>query len=420
MWTDLAERLKQEVNWSIYAKSYDRMLLNFDAYHQLIKKMVALLGDDSLAVLDLASGTGNVTIKMLQQTTDRTVWALEANEDMLEYMREKVYNLKEGENKKVNILKGDLLLSLREIDDNSFEGAIMMNALYAMPDRPRCLQEIFRVLKPGGTLVYSSSTTDTDVNRLFSAIRTNLKKNGCLDSMRAVVDSAYDRHVQMIDNIIKDSHQDVVNYAKHAGFCVNEADVEQGAYEGAVTIVKAVKMKINIGEVKEIIPPDQKVRVFISYAHENKEWCQRIKNYLNPLTQDDEIEVWTDQALEYGDDWRQTISDKLDQSTVAILLVSTPFLNSTFIKNNELPSLLHKARSNGLLIVPLILELCVFEHVSYKYPDPKNGPEEFKLSELQLAGSPTEPMSMLEKPKQNLVLHEIAKRILSMKQKQDN
>ncbi len=416
MWHDLAERLKQEVNWSLYAKSYDRMLLNFDAYHELINKMVALLGKEPLVVLDLASGTGNVTMQMLQQSTERTVWALEANEDMLEYMREKVSGLR-GDNKKVHILKGDLLLSLREIDDNSFDGAVMMNALYAMPDRPRCLQEIFRVLKPGGILVYSSSTTETDVDRLFAAIRTNLQQNDCLDSMHAVVDSAYDRHMQMMDNIIKDSHEDVVNYAKHAGFCVAADDVEQGAYEGAVTIVKAIKMEINIGEVENPVPADQKVRVFISYAHEDKEWCQRIKDYLNPLTLDEDIEVWTDQSLEYGDHWRDTIKQKLEQSTVAILLVSTPFLNSEFITNNELPSLLHSAKSQGLLIVPVILEQCLFEFVSYKYPDPKKGPEEFKLSELQVAGSPTKSMAMLDKPRQNLVLYEIAKRIMSMKQK---
>lgn len=417
MWADLAERLKQEVNWSIYAKSYDRMLLNFDAYSVLVKKMVALLGEEPSNVLDLASGTGNVTMEMLQNSPDRTVWALESNEDMLEYMREKVYSLNKGEHRQVNILKGDLLLSLREIDDNSFDGAIMMNALYAMPDRVRCLQEIFRVLKPGGALIYSTSTADTDVNKLFSAIRTNLEKNGCLGTMRATVDSAYDRHMQMMDNITKDTHEDVVNYAKQAGFSVNNNDVERGAYEGAVTVVKAVKTALDLDDVEETLPADEKVRVFISYAHEDKAWCERIKDYLSPLTQDNEIEVWTDQSLEYGDHWRETISTKLEQSTVAILLVSTPFLNSEFITNNELPSLLHSAKSNGLLIVPVILEQCLFEFVAYKYPDPQTGPEEFKLSELQVAGSPTESMSMLDKPKQNLVLYEIAKRIISMKKK---
>jgi len=435
MWTDLTARLEQEVNWSLYAKSYDRMLLNFDSYHQLIKQIISLLGDEPLTVLDLASGTGNATMEMLQQSTERTIWALESNEDMLEYMREKIHRLDSQKNDQVQIVKGDLLLSLREIDNDSFDGAIMMNALYAMPDRARCLQEIFRVLKPGGVLVYSSSTIETDVERLFSAIRTDLDKKGCLDSMRSIVDSAHDRHVQMMDNILKDTHQDVVNYAIHAGFSVEDADIQRGAYEGAVTVVKAVKkifvqdvpddepdvketvdqgIDEELQDVKPLPATDQKVRVFISYAHKNQSWCERIKNYLNPH---DDIEVWTDQKLEYGDHWHDTISEKLEQSDVAILLISTDFLNSTFIKNSELPILLHSAKSKGVLIIPVIIEQCLFEFVTYKYPDPKNGPEKLKLVEFQAAGSPTESLAMLKKPQQNLILYEIAMRILSLKKR---
>lgn len=429
MWKDLTERLEQEVNWSLYAKSYDRMLLNFDSYHQLIEKIIDLLGNQPLSVLDLASGTGNATMEMLRQSTERTIWALESNEDMLEYMREKIHQLDSKKNEQVQIVKGDLLLSLREIDNDSFDGAIMMNALYAMPDRGRCLQEIFRVLKPGGVLVYSSSTVETDVGRLFSAIRADLENKGCLDSMRSIVDSAHDRHVQMIDNIMKDTHDDVVNYAIHAGFSVENSDVHRGVYEGAVTLVKAVK-KIIVKDApieeeivvkgegeQELKPPsstDQKIRVFISYAHKNQNWCERIKNYLNPH---DDIEVWTDQKLEYGDQWHQIISEQLEQSDVAILLISTDFLNSTFINNSELPILLHSAKSRGVLIIPVIIEQCLFEFVTFKYPDPINGPEKLKLVEFQAAGSPTESMAMLKKPQQNLILYEIALRILSLKKK---
>ena len=113
-------------------------LLNFDSYHQLIEKIIDLLGNEPLSVLDLASGTGNATMEMLRQSTERTIWALESNEDMLEYMREKIHQLDSKKNEQVQIVKGDLLLSLREIDNDSFDGAIMMNALYAMPDRGRC------------------------------------------------------------------------------------------------------------------------------------------------------------------------------------------------------------------------------------------------------------------------------------------
>jgi len=113
-------------------------------------------------------------------------------------------------------------------------------------------------------------------------------------------------------------------------------------------------------------------------------FCKQIQDYLDPLN---EIEVWTDQNLKFGDQWRNLISEKLRQTTFAILLISTPFLNSKFIKNNELPALLHMAKLKGVLIVPVILEKSAFEFVTYQYPDPVEGPEEFNLSELQAAAS---------------------------------
>ena len=102
---------------------------------------------------------------------------------------------------------------------------------------------------------------------------------------------------KMIDNIMKDTHDDVVNYAIHAGFSVEASDVHRGVYEGAVTLVKAVK-KIIVKDApieeeivvkgedeQELKPPpstDQKIRVFISYAHKNQNWCERIKKLLEP------------------------------------------------------------------------------------------------------------------------------------------
>jgi len=435
MWRDLRKRIKRDVNWSLYAKAYDQVLLNFDSYNELVCEMVAKVGD-AKNVVDLASGTGNNTVELFNRDLNRTVWALEYNQEMLEYMWDKIARLNANAINNVNIVKGDLILSLREFDNDFFDGAIMMNALYAMEDRARCLSEIYRVLKPGSVLVYSSSTKDTDIEHLFMKIRENLNEKGLLDnSMEAIVSGAYDRHLEMLDAILYDSHDDLINYARAAGFTVDKKDIVKGAYEGAVTIVKAKKQKAiipndyirpkNVKNYQEDIISDNALEqqtlnidkvtnVFISYAHEDKVWCEKLKRYIQPITKDGDIKIWSDHDIEYGDRWRDIIKNKLEESSLALLLISVEFLNSEFIANNELPALLHAANSKGLLIIPIILERCLYNMISFKYPDPVDGPEEFKLSDFQTAGSLTKPLDTLDQPKQNVVFDEIARKIKSL------
>ena len=422
MWRDLRKRIKKDVNWSLYAKAYDQVLLNFDAYNALVTEIADKLGD-AKNVVDLASGTGNNTIELLNKQPNRNIWALEYNQEMLEYMWDKISTLNTNAINNINIVKGDLLLSLREFDDDFFDGAIMMNALYAMDDRAHCLREIYRVLKPGAVLVYSSSTQETDINHLFNKIRENLNQKGILDNdMEQVVSGAYERHLEMLDSILLDSHDDLINYATAAGFIINPNDVVKGAYEGAVTIVKAQKRESIISidkpttptktEMKTITP--EVTRVFVSYSHEDKKWCKKLRKYIKPLTNDGTIEVWSDQDLEYGDNWQDIIHEKLDKSSIAILLISVDFLNSEFIANSELPALLHASHSEGLLIIPLILETCLYDLLEYNFPNPEMGPHKFKLSEFQSAGSLTKPLDALEKPEQNRLFDEIARKIKSI------
>ncbi len=426
MWRDLRKRIKKDVNWSLYAKAYDQVLLNFDSYKTLVTDVVEKLGD-AKNVVDLASGTGNNTIELLTKDPSRTVWALEYNQEMLEYMWDKVAELNFNAINNINIVKGDLILSLREFDDNFFDGAVMMNALYAMDDRAHCLREIYRVLKPGAILVYSSSTKDTDVEHLFSKIRENLKEKGKLDDdMDEIVSGAYDRHLDMLASILHDSHEDLINYATAAGFIVDPNDIVKDAYEGAVTIIKAQKRDSIIcidtpdNPIPKTLKPEIKTttpkvtHVFISYSHRDKKWCKKLRKYIKPITNDGTIEVWSDQDLEYGDRWRDIIQKKLAQSSIAILLISPDFLNSEFIANSELPTLLHSSHSEGLLIIPLILETCLYDILEYNYPDSKMGPHKFKLSEFQSAGSLTKTLDTLEKPEQNRIFDEIARKIKSL------
>ena len=80
----------------------------------------------------------------------------------------------------------------------------------------------------------------------------------------------------------------------------------------------------------------------------------------------------------------------------------------------ELPILLKRAKDDGVVILPIILNPCLFKETRFKYPDSQNGPEEFSLSTLQAATSSHSPLNKLEEHEQDEVLLSIAKRLLTI------
>jgi hypothetical protein len=93
------------------------------------------------------------------------------------------------------------------------------------------------------------------------------------------------------------------------------------------------------------------------------------------------------------------INKALAAAKVAILLVSTDFLASDFIRTNELPPLLKAAENEGATILPVILKPCRFS---------KNK----NLAEYQTVNDPeTEPLSKLSEDEQDEILLALIDRI---------
>lgn len=100
--------------------------------------------------------------------------------------------------------------------------------------------------------------------------------------------------------------------------------------------------------------------IFVSYAHEDK-------RYLNPDSllghlrgvEKDGGHFFTDSALRPGDKWDAKIKAHLEQTDIALVLVSQAFLMSEYIRNTEVSSFLNRSASKGeILIFPVILSAC--------------------------------------------------------------
>lgn len=97
-------------------------------------------------VLDLASGTADLAIAILQRNPEANVMALDFARKMLELGAEK--SRKKGLDAKIAFIGADL--EQMPFLDESFEVATIAFGLRNLEHRDKALVEIFRVLKPGG------------------------------------------------------------------------------------------------------------------------------------------------------------------------------------------------------------------------------------------------------------------------------
>jgi|GEM_PF-3470096 len=108
-----------------------------------------------------------------------------------------------------------------------------------------------------------------------------------------------------------------------------------------------------------------RTKLFISYAHEDNPWRVKVVSNLGVLSRKSLIDIWDDQKLDAGENWRAKINDAMGRARIALLLISTPFLNSDFIQKKEIPKLFRRHESDGMTIYPLLIKYCLWEEVRW-------------------------------------------------------
>lgn len=104
----------------------------------------------------------------------------------------------------------------------------------------------------------------------------------------------------------------------------------------------------------------KKPTVFISYSHADEKWKDRLLPHLRTLEQYDIISFSDDRIVNTNDEWVPAIHNVIDYATVAICLISADYLSSRFIIEQELPALIERRRSMGMLLLPIIVSPCIW------------------------------------------------------------
>jgi ubiquinone/menaquinone biosynthesis C-methylase UbiE len=238
LWDAIKDAIDKRLNWARYAGGYDELLLGYEPYCELVSTVCSKI-QGAVTCADIGAGTGNGALELLKQDPNRTIFAIEPNEDMLMHLENKLKTAQYSNFRdRLQIRKQDATV-LRFFDDEFFDGAIMINALYAIDDPAAALKEAARVLQPNGVLALSTPHSGTDVDRLFRDIKNYYARKGKWQEKSEVIEHARKRHENMMKNIHRDREDQIRYYLEDAGFSIVEWT--PGQYSGAVVVIKAVK-----------------------------------------------------------------------------------------------------------------------------------------------------------------------------------
>ena len=108
-------------------------------------------------VLDIATGTGDLAIQFAKETEAKRVVGLDLSEGMLGVAREK--SSKDSRLKSIEFIKGDS--ENLPFEDNSFDAISVSFGIRNFENLEKGLDEIFRVLNPGGLFIILETSVPT-------------------------------------------------------------------------------------------------------------------------------------------------------------------------------------------------------------------------------------------------------------------
>ena len=103
-------------------------------------------------------------------------------------------------------------------------------------------------------------------------------------------------------------------------------------------------------------------KIFISYSHDDSAYFDQVHEHLKALgVNETQLEIWSDERIAAGSDWFDDIKTAIDDASLILMLISSSFLASEFIKNEEIPAALERQEKHYIKVIPLIIRDCAWK-----------------------------------------------------------
>src|SRR6266571_5915855 len=97
------------------------------------------------------------------------------------------------------------------------------------------------------------------------------------------------------------------------------------------------------------------IHVFLSYAHEDEALLKELMKHLSLLKRQRLIASWYDRQIVPGTNWAEAIDERLEQSSIILLLVSPDFLASDYCYQVEMQRALERHQARRAQVIPIVM-----------------------------------------------------------------
>jgi ubiquinone/menaquinone biosynthesis C-methylase UbiE len=137
-----------------WSRRYDRSLLQKFLFKPSHRMILEALAPDSRNILDVGCGTGRFAARLLKHFAEARVWGVDLSSGMLARCQDRCLSL-DG---RLQVVQGDS--ERLPFADNTFDAVTCAHSFHHYPHQERALQEMHRVLRPGGRLVIVDGDRD--------------------------------------------------------------------------------------------------------------------------------------------------------------------------------------------------------------------------------------------------------------------
>jgi len=95
---------------------------------------------------------------------------------------------------------------------------------------------------------------------------------------------------------------------------------------------------------------EQRKKVFVSYSHKDKQFEEELRLHLQGMAYSGIVEYWDDKHLKPGDEIDQTIAYEMAKAKFIIMMVSSDYMASWYVRKKEFDELINAAKDEGATI----------------------------------------------------------------------
>ena len=137
------------------------------------------------------------------------------------------------------------------------------------------------------------------------------------------------------------------------------------AADGTMVIVDARQTLGEIEAAETSVGKRNPLSVFICYAHANERIVKQLIPSLKVLARRGYIASWRDTDLVPGEDWDDRIRERLTEADIILFMVSTDFLASKYITEEERPLAMSLMDEGKAVVVPVLLSPCSWREENF-------------------------------------------------------